>query len=507
MMCKDNNALCACTLLLTATASAWPADTPDVLGASAHGHPSGFFSGVTGQLFAFSGLDGPTRSLSNFVAIFENTSSYDLRFGARPALAYVAVRPASPAEATLVATNDAVVASHGDDGTVKFAWSQWNLMVGSVPANTIVSLQDGNSQITSNTRANCTETLNRTIVLCLATVSYPYPRKGFAIGYGDEIQTLAAHNAARAASDDRFVDDLVTQRLQYIERVPKLTEFPQFQMLLNKAVSVMRVNSLAPEGDIEQHWSTPDRVPHKYMWLWDSCYHSMARSVLNDTLGWEFVQSMLSVQDPDTGFVPIERAPSQPDRQVESSVQFTTLHNSKDQTQPPLLAWAIMENHKLGKKAGTPAAELRARLEYAAPRLEKYLKWDFENRGDPTRASPLLFWTKGTESGMDNSQRFDGYDVEKPLLAVDFSVFASREASLLSNIFNILGNKAKTSEWSIIAKNISSAVHDTLWNGDSKFYFDRHLGRDGSAFSEIAAVSGLLPLWLPDIPHDRVTDL
>ena len=96
---------------------------------------------MTGQLFAFSGLDGQTVAVSNFVGIFENTSSYDMRIGAKPALAYLAIRPASPAVATLVATNDAVVASHGDDGTVKFAWAQWNVMAGSAPATAIVSLQ------------------------------------------------------------------------------------------------------------------------------------------------------------------------------------------------------------------------------------------------------------------------------------------------------------------------------------------------------------------------------
>ena len=87
--------------------------------------------------------------------------------------------------------------------------------------------------------ANCTETVDRSIVLCLATVSYPYPRKGFALGYGDGSQALAAQNAARAASDDGYIDHLVTQRLAYIDRVPRLAKYKKFQMLLNKAVSVV----------------------------------------------------------------------------------------------------------------------------------------------------------------------------------------------------------------------------------------------------------------------------
>ena len=361
--------------VLPTSPATYPESAPNVFGGAAHGHPSGFFSGVTGQLFAYSGLDGSTNSTSNFVVIFANQSNYDMRVGAKPQDAYVSVRAAAPRTNVLVATNDVVVAQHGNDSTftVQMAWSAWNLCVGAVPKSTDVSMEKPAHSIPSpaGSSAQCVASENLNVVLCQSTVTGIMGggggggNRGFGLTYssGDiPAATLRAANAAdRAASDPAtYVGAIIQDRLKWIEQTPKLTKGNvSEQRLLNKAVSVMRVNSLSPEGDIDQHWSTPDRLPHKLMWLWDSCYHSMARSVLNDTLGFEFVQSMLQVQDPD-GFVPIERSP----------IGHT---DDEMQTQPPLLTWAIMENNRLGRLAGTSDAVLRQRLEWAAPRLEKYL--------------------------------------------------------------------------------------------------------------------------------------
>lgn len=34
-------------------------------------------------------------------------------------------------------------------------------------------------------------------------------------------------------------------------------------------------------------WSTPDRTPHAWQWLWDSCFHALGMNPLNHTLAWE----------------------------------------------------------------------------------------------------------------------------------------------------------------------------------------------------------------------------
>eukprot|EP00936_MAST-01D_sp_MAST-1D-sp1_P001858 g1858.t1 len=625
--------------------------------------------GCSGQLFAFSGLDGPTQSTTNFVGIFQNASNYDMRFCLKSDR-YVRIRVPThlgPGD-VLASTNDVVWAEHSGGSSsssavtsVKLAWQSWDVLMGTVPSGSTVSM-DGSVPVTPPSMApagmtcescttggargvsgsaDCTKLdgtwarpgrardeyvvimqgasaftatsghpaswkrANGTItdaaavaitfdngkhntgsctadasgatylhwsdgsswvrggsgpspsgapslVLC-QTAAAPGSSGGrngaagslsLALSLADSMDEALAAAAAAAAGAAASVDGTVASRLAWVSRTPVVSTARR-QLLLNKAVSVMRVNSLSPEGDITQHWSTPDRQPHKFMWLWDSCYHSMARSVLNDTLGWEFVQSMLSVQTA-SGAVPIERsplggAPLGTDAAKAKGVDGEGMVAAAaaagagagagvragidtTQTQPPLLAWAIWENYELALlPGGAGKAAALARLQYAVPRLERYLQWDFDNRADPSGETPLLYWLKGTESGMDNSQRFDGYSVRKPLLAVDFSVFAARESAFLARMHGELGNATAASHWAAIAANMSRAVHDTLWDPDADadadssggtststgggFYRDRHTGADGGAFSTVSAVSGLLPLWLPDVPADRAARL
>ena len=217
------------------------------------------------------------------------------------------------------------------------------------------------------------------------------------------------------------------------------------EKLRNKAISIMRVNSLSAEGFIKQRWSTPDRMPHRWMWLWDSCFHSIAMNLLGSipkpqvggnkingfidgvTVSWEYLKSVLDAAASDGG-IAIQRTPS-------------TAGKAVDQTQPPAvmvsmgkLQSALEGCQKLsfGKK---PVATAVDRLQYAFPRLEGYLRWDIRERSDPSQATPLMSWIKGTESGMDNSQRFDA-NVTSPgnvrsMLAVDFSTFFALDTARL----------------------------------------------------------------------------
>lgn len=325
-------------------------------------------------------------------------------------------------------------------------------------------------------------------------------RLRFGLGYGStsDAATEQAEGAMRAA-----IGDAVNQRLTQYAHVPAVDA--AYQQLLNKAVSVMRVNALSPEGGIAQRWSTPDRVPHQWMWLWDSCYHSMAINELQVPspsmdaqgrnggleagfhIGWDYLKSVLDAAAPD-GAIAIERTP-------------TSVGTKVTQTQPPLLAWAVWENF-LAANASDPELAA-ARLAYAFPELEGYINWDRANRKDPTGKTPLLVWTKGTESGMDNSQRFDLRDVPH-MLAVDFSVFLARECALLARIASVLGNETAAAQWNRTASEVSTAIHETLWDAEAGLYGDLEVKR---GFTGIKAVTAFLPLWLPDIPTARVATL
>ena len=273
----------------------------------------------------------------------------------------------------------------------------------------------------------------------------------------------------------------------------------------------MRVNALSKERGIKQHWSTPDRLPHRWMWLWDSCYHSLAISLLplppnvtagsltgpqqSVTVSFEYLHSVLAAAAAD-GAISIERTPDNTGTQV-------------DQTQPPLLAWATADNYdQCLIHFGNRSKVCTDMLVYAYPRLEGYLEWDIRERSDPSGATPLLVWTKGTESGMDNSQRFDACGGAhgtacSDMLSVDFSVFLAKEAEHMVAIAAALGNATGKAWWTAIKVSVTKAVHTELWDEDRGMYFDVLL-KPNKRFSPVLAVSSLLPLWLDDMPAGRL---
>lgn len=183
---------------------------------------------------------------------------------------------------------------------------------------------------------------------------------------------LKQHGGSRAA-----VDAVATSRLASLASLPapkmspRLNASLDFSMLNAKVYSVMRVNTLAPEGDCATHWSTPDKSPHQAMWLWDSCYHAIGRQVVEPELAWEFLHAML-VNAADDGHVPIQAEP-------------WTGGKSGD-TQPPLLALATKFCYNAG-------GVNKSQLAWALPKLERYIQWDFDNRD--VDKNNLLNWHQG----------------------------------------------------------------------------------------------------------------
>jgi hypothetical protein len=131
------------------------------------------------------------------------------------------------------------------------------------------------------------------------------------------------------------MSQLLSQRLAIYRRLPTrrvpALASPARDRLLKKCVSVIKVNTLAPEGPDRQTWSTPDRVPHRHMWLWDSVFHSFGMNHLDPRVAWQFLQSVLERQQPD-GMIPHVM-------QVDGRVS--------EITQPPILAWGVWQNYQL----------------------------------------------------------------------------------------------------------------------------------------------------------------
>lgn len=416
-----------------------------------------------GFLFAFSGMDGATSYAANFVLARHRTNRDFLI--QTEFLHQLCIRCAG--EGKLLAAAGDVYAVEFGGAQLLLTFSAWHTLIGQIPADTSIALLQDGSEVNLSV-CNAQD----------AMLNLAVDGKRFALAYGSTGPEARSRAQAGLQAD---MEKTITDRLAIYRQLGPLID-GSADRLLGKCFSVMKVNAMSAEGDFKQHWSTPDRVPHRDMWLWDSVFHSLAMNKVNAPLAWEYLKTVLDQQSED-GMIAHQFRP-------------TGWHSAI--TQPPILAWGVWENflHNPDQK----------NLAYAADRLSASLNWDLEHR-DQNR-NGLLEWfieenenCRSGESGMDNSQRFD----EALLLdAVDFSAFAALDMGYLAKIYAQLGEEKRAAAWQNQAQHTSDALHRTLWDDQTGFYLDRKLN---GAFSPVQAVTGFLPLLLDDFPAERLPQM
>lgn len=437
-----------------------------------------------GALFAFSGLDGATDTRSQFVAAAGSTG-YDLLIHTS-ARRLLKLRTSDFGKVR-IATGD-VLLSDTAKGEIMMTYAAWHTLIGHLPEEGEAALEfvDDGVAITSELiqrneirsdggKLTITEDVGTGDVIALLVAA---DGRSWALAFGTH-SAEAIDRAAEAIQLDRH--QVAEERLAVYTKLPELKD-PARARLLKKCVSVMKVNILSAEASIDQIWSTPDRVPHRAMWLWDSVFHSFAMNRLHGETSWMFLQSVLETQR-DDGMIPhMSRADG-----TVSSI-----------TQPPILAWGVWENFRVMKS--------RANLGVALPRLERYMEWILKHRD--ANQSGLLEWMiegnplcRSGESGMDNSPRFDE---AAQLDAVDFSSYAAADMRYMSLIAEELGDRERSLLWSRRSAEMSANIHSQLWDEEDGFYYD--LAMNGK-LSKVKAVSGFMPLLLEDIEEARTERL
>jgi glycogen debranching enzyme len=423
-----------------------------------------------GALFAFSGIDGETNAASGFVATLAG-DAYGLLFHT-PCRRLLDISIGEAGTLRIVAGD--VYAVETGQGNLIVAFSTWHTLIGVLPpaARLLLRLEDGPDVDRQGGVSVSADAQGRDVLVLTEQAGR------FALSYGQSVEQ-ARQRAAEGLARDLFRE--VRKRLAFYRDVPSL-ESPADDRLLKKCASVMKANTLAAEGSIRQEWSTPDRVPHRDMWLWDSVFHSLGMNGLRPRLAWHFLKSVLDTQGKD-GMISHHARPSG----WRSAI-----------TQPPLLAWGVWENHQTLRD--------KVCLSYALPRLERYLDWDCAHRD--RNQNGLLEWfieedanCRSGESGMDNSPRFDRAML---LDAVDFSAFAARDMAYTASIAEELGETEKARLWRRRSRAMSEKVHSYLWDERDGFYYDRDM--DGR-HSRVRAVSGIFALLLDDVPPERVDRL
>ena len=420
-----------------------------------------------GQLFAFSGIDGDTAGARDFCATLLD-GPVTLRFETEPT---ATIRIPLGGSAVFNAIGGDFMEGHVPSGGAPtrfaLAYEDPRTIVGFAPVEPV--WEPGRPEA-GPFRFETLRTADGWLF-----------RLFFAPGASSQ-RDAASCRAPIAELRPAAVEAAVAARRAWLEAQPPCPE-PGFESLWAKCLCIEKENTLSPEGAFPCRWTTPDRVPHRDAWLWDSAFHAMALAGSDPALARDALRAVLERQHPD-GFIPHQMRPDG----WESAV-----------TQPQVLAWAALFLHRRA-----PDADF---LAWAAPRLGAFLDWTLRERD--RNGNGLLEWKTEAdarcrcgESGLDNSPRFDFDD---PCIdAIDFSCYLAHDAGCLAEIWRILGRGTEADAAQRLHDRTAELVNGLLWDETDGLYYDRL--SDGR-LSRIPSVASFLPLWAGLCPPERAARL
>lgn len=248
-------------------------------------------------------------------------------------------------------------------------------------------------------------------------------KKRYAIlTYGLEDKEKVLSKALEIANDrklDSKCQELIEEKIDFYNGIPIPKDMDdETERTLSKCFSVMKSQVYTPEGKFKRRYTTPDRFPHKQLWLWDSVFHSFGNRFIDKELAYDSILAIFDTQHKN-GFIPHTAMPHKEASKV---------------TQPPVIAWGI---HHLYEKYQDIWL-----LEEAYEALKAYLQWNIKHRD--SSGNHLFEWyvevdsvhCRCDECGMDNSPRFDDVKLMK---CIDFSCFMANEAKYMSLIAKEIG--------------------------------------------------------------------
>ena len=409
-----------------------------------------------GQLFCYSGLEGETSRNNDFVAMFMD-EPITLRFHFNNAVTLRVPMEETPAF-------NAVMGDMLDGENVFLAFVDKDTVVGKVPVKPVVSTESGDER---TVKGNVEEVKTEEGSFFLTTEE----KDGafyFSFAYGKEGKIL---------SDAEF-DEIKAMRYAYFANLPKCKN-EKYEKMYYKCLSIHKENVYSKEGEIPCRWTTPDRVPHRFMWLWDSAFHAMAFAQYNVEMAKDCIRAVVATQAED-GFIAHMMSP----KGIISNI-----------TQPQVLAWGIWTIYQKDKD--------KEFLRECVPSIAKFLVWTMKNRDK--NGNGLLEWytepdyteCKCGESGLDNSPRFD-YDID--LDAIDFSVYLCNDAKYVSLLFSELGDKENADYFRSVHENVKEKINTLLWSEEDSLYYDRLF--DGR-LTKFATPSSFLPMFAGICSQER----
>ena len=394
-----------------------------------------------GQLFGFSALDGPSRYYEDFI-LMTMKKKFEFRFEFRPHW----VKLSFPIESNITVTclMSDFACGHYKDGEILLTFVDNDTLVGLSPVLPTlkgeVDLRLGKDRGVDVYRID-----SRFLAFKSKKENGLYK---FVIHHS--FSSSEARSGANYYLEHSDVKKIIEDKHRYYKKLPKCLD-KQYESLYYKALSVNKVNVRSPEGKIDSLWTTPDRVPHRHMWMWDSVFHAMAMSTYNPEVGKEVLLAMLK-QMRENGFMPHMANPT----------------DCSDITQPCVMSYGALFVYQQTKD--------KEFLKKCVPYLDKYLTFDLLNRDKNNNG--LLEWLtepeyqecKCGESGLDNSPRFD-FDEEMD--CIDFSTYFALDTKCLAYIYNELKDKENAEKWEKISQRFTDNIQNLLWSEKDGVYYDR----------------------------------
>ena len=403
-----------------------------------------------GQLFCFSGMDGETSRTDDFVGMMME-EPITLRFHFEST---VTLRIPMPKDTVF----NAVTGDMLDGANFFVAFVDKNTVVGKTPVKPVVSTEKESEKTQNGNIERIKTDFGGSFTLKTEERGGYYY---FAFTYGEKIGEVLSDEALEAVKKNRYA---------YFEKMPVCKE-EKYEKLYYKCISIQKENVYSPEGCIPCRWTTPDRIPHRFMWLWDSAFHAMAMSQYDIEIAKDCIRAVLTQQRED-GFIAHMMSPQGFISEI---------------TQPQVLSWGVWSVYQKDKD--------KEFLRECVPALAKFLIWTMKNRDE--NQNGLLEWLtepdytecKCGESGLDNCPRFD-FDIEMD--AIDFSTHLCNDARHLSMIYEELGDKENADYFRSVHESVKEKINALMWSEEDGLYYDRLF--DGN-LTRVATPSSFLPMF------------
>ncbi|MBP3544402.1 MAG: hypothetical protein J6J86_09260 [Lachnospiraceae bacterium] len=413
-----------------------------------------------GQLFAFSALDGSSYFSDDFTGMLSG-DRIGIRFYSNVKRELAFVNVFGKGLTFDAVTSDYICCHFPQQENMRIIYAAQHLIVGNVAEPVLPAVFTEGAHLTETVdgiEIHDTQDGDFTALKCTDG------RFAFAFGHSKE-DVCALVNKGLSLD----LDTVAADKLDFYKRHGAPDNFP-YADLYAKCLSVMKTQLYSPEADFDTIWSTPDRLPHKSLWLWDSVFHALGHRHIDGSMAENLIRSIW-VHQSENGFIP-HRA---------------NVFETSDIIQPPVIGWGAWQLYQ------TSGNKDFLREAYAHNKL--FLSWCQSNRRSSERE--LYTWSttndmncRCDECGMDNSPRFDTKD---PLFAIDFSCFMANDIKYMKRIAEELGLAEEAAFYQNWFNILAADTNAQLWSEEDGFYFDYNIAKQ--ELHKVWSVTSFLPLF------------